>query len=417
MSGGCEVGGEAVLHRAEWLVPVCTAPVRNGAVLTVGGRVVCVGTFEHVKKESPPGTRGIDHGRAALLPALVNAHTHLELSGLKGRISFPQPGFREWLGKLFEQRAQVGEALAADSLRLGEEELVYGGTGLCGDITNGGQAARPGVTSVERRIFLELLGFNLPSIRAAMPEGAGPGALEAIPTPHSVYSVSSQIIAECKRWTRTRGLPFTMHVAEHPEEIEFLRDGGGFCRELLERLGRWDPAWKPPGKTPVEYLESLGALDADTLLVHAVHMSEPDWALAAQRRCTVVFCPRSNRNVGAGRPRIEKALSAGLRSCLATDSLASNSDLDLFAEAGHLLDNYPSIDPRIILEMITLNPARSLGRAGEFGCLEPGAKAVMLAVALEPEASESSLSGAIIESGRKGAWKWVSHQPGCGLEG
>ncbi len=410
MSGGCQIREQAVLHRAAWLVPVCTAPVPNGAVLTLDGRIVCSGAFEHVKKESPPGTRGIDHGRAALLPALVNAHTHLELSGLKGKIPFPQPGFREWLGKLIEQRAHAGEALAADSLRLGEEELRSGATGLCGDITNGGRAARSGVTRVERRIFLELLGFNLPSIRAAMPEG--PDASAAIPTPHSLYSVSSHIIAECKRWTRERGLPFTMHVAEHPEEIEFLKDGTGFCRELLERLERWDPAWKPPGKTPVEYLESLGALDADTLLVHAVHMSESDWALAAQRRCTVVFCPRSNRNVGAGRPRIEKALCEGVRSCLATDSLASNSDLDLFAEAGHLLDNYPSIDPRKILEMITVNPARSLGHTGEFGCLEPGAKAVMLAVAVEPEASESSLSAAIIESGRKGAWKWVSHQPG-----
>ncbi|MDA8308618.1 MAG: amidohydrolase family protein [Deltaproteobacteria bacterium] len=412
MNGPWKIAQQAEIHRAEWLAPVSAPPVQNGAVLTSGGRVVAAGPFQTVKKECPAGARTLDHGRAALFPALVNAHTHLELFALKGKIAFPQPGFRQWITLLFDLRASMGKDFAAEGLRLGEQEIFSSGTGLCGDITNGGAAARSGFQALERRIFLELLGFNLPSLETAMPpdlqiDGAGP-----IPVPHSVYSVSSPIIAECKDWTRARGLPFTMHVAEHFEEIEFLNGGKGFCRELLERLGRWDPAWKPPGKTPVEYLDRLGVLDSNTLLVHAVHMSDSDWALAATRNCAVVFCPRSNRNLGAGRPRIEKALSLGLDCCLATDSLASNLDLDLFAEAGHVLYSYPSIDPRKILEMITVKPARSLGRAGEFGCIEPGAKANMLAVAVRPGVNESSLAEALIESGKEGAWKWVSNSPG-----
>ena len=231
-----------------------------------------------------------------------------------------------------------------------------------------------------------------------------------IPVPHSVYSVSPAIIAESKEWTRARGLPFSIHVAEHLDEIEFLQGGKGFCRELLEMVGRWNPSWTPPGKTPIEYLDCLGALDSRTLLVHAVHMTEADWALAAKRDCTVVFCPRSNRNLGSGRPRIEKALALGISCALGTDSLASNTDLSLFSEAAFTLDNYPSIDPQKVIEMVTVNPAGSLGCKGDFGSIEPGAKANMLAVEIQSGIDESNLAEALIQTGKEGAWKWVSSE-------
>ncbi|SPF35445.1 Amidohydrolase (fragment) [Syntrophobacter sp. SbD1] len=280
-----------------------------------------------------------------------------------------------------------------------------------------------------RLVFLELLGFNLDSVASAMPvelrtgrplnfslaaaNGSGkPGRRshrpEFIPVPHSVYSVSPAIISECKEMARSSRQPFAIHVAEHLDEIEFLQSGQGFCRELLDRLGRWAPAWTPPGKTPVEYLDDLGVLDSRTLLVHAVHMTEADWALAAARQCTVVFCPRSNKNLGAGRPWIEKALSIGMNCALGTDSLAGNTDLDLFAEAAFALDEHPSIDPRKVLEMITVNPAASLGRSDDFGAIEPGRKALMLAVEIREGGLEKNLAEAIIQSGKQGAWKWVS---------
>jgi len=367
-----------------------------------------------------------DHGQAALFPALVNAHTHLELSALRGTIPFPQPGFREWIELLLPLRAAMGPHCVDEGLRAGEADLLTSGTALCGDITNGGAIVPSSAFSrvPERQVFLELLGFDLDSVAAAMPAqlrvetlAAGHPQIStsrevsnssAALAPHSVYSVSPAIIRESKQWTRARGLPFSIHVAEHPEEIEFLRSGKGFCRELLEELGRWDPKWRPPGNSPLSYLDSLDTLDSRTLLVHAVHMTESDWALAAQKNCTVVFCPRSNRNLSSGRPCIEKALSLGINCALATDSLASNTDLDLFAEAGFTLDNHPSINPERVIEMITVNPARALGREGDYGSMGPGARSNILAVKIQSGVDELNLAEALIQSGKEGTWKWVN---------
>ncbi|MHC1727333.1 MAG: amidohydrolase family protein [Syntrophobacteraceae bacterium] len=403
-----------VLHRAEWVVPVSSAPVRDGAVLIGSGRVLASGSFAELKKDCPAGTRVEDHGKAALMPALVNAHTHLELSVFKGSMEFPAAGFPDWLGKLYSLRGSIEKDAVEQGFKSGELELLNSGTALCGDITNGGMAGdahrNSDAVRLERQVFLELLGFNLDTLTAAIPAGIDPESDSASPAlvPHSVYSASARIIAAAKEWSLARGLPFSIHTAEHPEEIEFLREGTGFCREFLQSLGKWPPGWTAPRKTPVEYLHGLGVLDSTTILVHAVHMRESDWALAASNQCAVLFCPRSNRNLSAGRPDIEKALSRGIRTALGTDSLASNTDLSLFCEAAFVLDNYPAIDPGRVVEMITLNPADALGRKGVFGSIEPGAKANLLAVSIQHGVDESNIAEALIRYGKEGALKWVS---------
>jgi aminodeoxyfutalosine deaminase len=225
---------------------------------------------------------------------------------------------------------------------------------------------------------------------------------------HASYSTSAKVIQQAREWCRIRKAPFSIHVAEHPDEIEFLQYGTGYCRDLLKRLGKWVESWRPPRMTPVEYLDSLGILDSGTLLVHAVHMENSDWEIALKRNCSVCFCPRSNLNINVGQPAIAESLQLGVKVCLGTDSLASNQDLSLFAEAAHVLKHHPDVPPDSLLVMMTKGGAQALGQSDRFGSLIPGGSSSFLSVQLDRSTPLTHLSEEIIRQGNRGEWKWVN---------
>lgn len=293
--------------------------------------------------------------------------------------------------------------------------LRSAGTILCGDIANGTTLLNgEDKLKVGRHAFLELIGFDCASLDEAMhrvPGGAPPA--DAMDEPrfslaaHAVYSTSRAVVRQAKDWCRSRGKIFSMHVSEHEHEMELLRTGGGYCRELLQALGRWVDGWAPPGLSPVAFLDSLGVLDAKTLLVHAVHFSLSDWEKVASRGCTVCFCPRSNHNLKVGKPDIHRALQMSIPAALGTDSLASNHDLSLFAEAAFVLDHDPEVSPDALLAMMTTGGARALGYPDRFGSLTPGKSAAMIAVPAEPGIPAGQLSETIIHKAAEGALKWA----------
>jgi cytosine/adenosine deaminase-related metal-dependent hydrolase len=266
-----------------------------------------------------------------------------------------------------------------------------------------------------RQVFLEALGFNRDGLESAM----GPDVWRAFQRivqqdsslslgAHACYSTSSSVIKEAKDWCNKKNLPFSIHVAENTDEIRFLQDGSGYFRKFLEDLGKWVPQWTPPGTTPIQYLEQLGVLDARTLLVHAVHMTEADWEIVARQKSLICFCPRSNRNLNVGHASIEKALALGIVCALGTDSLASNTDLNLFAEATYVLDHYPQLSSETVLFMLTLGGARALQQEQRFGSIEKGKRAALLSVSLTDSSSPSQLLETIVYKGEKGDWQWAN---------
>jgi aminodeoxyfutalosine deaminase len=409
-----------VLHRAEWLVPGTSPPIQDGAVLVGGRHILAAGPYLQVQAAGPSGTMQVDHGAAALMPGLVNAHTHLELSGLHGHIALPQESFAGWLGEILSLRLSMDSERLREGMLTGQKQLIDAGCCLCGDITNGA-CLKSHNSPLTRQVFLEVLGFN----RNDLPEALGPdldralgiqvtAGLPATLAAHACYSTSGTVIREAKEWCRTRELRFSIHVAEHVEEIEFLEHGTGFCRKVLQDLGRWAPFWTPPGTTPAQYLDQLEVLDSHTLLVHAVHLSAEDWELLRQHRCPVCFCPRSNRNLNVGRPDIARAIRYGLVTALGTDSLASNLDLNLFAEAAYVLESYPDVSPEAVFLMMTLGGARALGQEQHFGSIESGKLAPLLVVSLPDALPLQRLFETIIQQGNSGAWQWARHPAnGC----
>ncbi len=377
---------------ADWVLPIEAAPVHRGRVDVHDGRIVRVGAS--ADGGGAPGPV-VDLGRTAILPALVNAHTHLELSGLRGAAP-PAPSMPVWVDRLLDRRAEAGPPDPV-AIREAVAEARGSGTGLFGDIGNttaaGPILAQAGVSA---RLFREVLAFPDAGAAAAVDAAVGElGAVEAVGglrvglAAHAPYSVGPGALAALDAAARERFPgPRSIHLAESPEELEFLQGGGGPWRELLERLGRWDPAWTPPGCGPVEYLDRRGWLREGLVVVHGVQLTDPELRRLAERSVSLVTCPRSNAWTGVGHPPIERFLRAGVRLAVGTDSLASVPDLNLFSELALMRRLAPSAPARRLLACATLHGAEALGFDDELGAIAPGRRADLIGVRIPPDVGD-----------------------------
>jgi len=372
------------VYRAGWVLPIAQPPIRNGWVAVDAGTIGAVGGAG----ERPPfafsDADAIDLPAAAVLPALVNAHTHLELSWMRDQVA-PADAMPAWVERLMALRRTVDHEPPEpihDALR----EVRASGTSLVGDITNTFAAYEALADSgLSAAIFRELLGFNAPdpdamvaSVREQI-EGLTPIAwLRPTIVPHAPYSVSPALLRAIA--VAAGEGPLSIHLAESAEEVEFLRAGRGAWRELLESLGAWNAAWRPPESGPVEYLAAHGLLNDRLVAVHCVQLGDAELRALAAAGATVVTCPRSNRWTGAGTPPIERFYASGVRVAVGTDSLASVEDLNLFAELQMMRELAPSVPAGELLASATRHGADALGFGRELGTIEPGKRAELIAV-------------------------------------
>lgn len=379
-----------LLLRAAWVCPIATPPLRDGWVAVRDGRISEVGQGARA-----PEARHVDVlGDVAVMPGLVNAHTHLELSWLRDRVP-PRGDFLAWVGGLMAERRsmeQPGDPTTDGPARAAIADMRATGTVAVGDIANAlitprllAEARMPAV------VFHELLGFRVTDGRRHVEEAlarhgalAGEGVRLAV-APHAPFSVSPELFGAIRDWAAGATPPITsVHVAESPEEVELLATGGGPWRDRLNALGAWREGWVAPGCGPGDYLCDLGVIDQGTLVVHGVQLTDAELARIAASGATLVTCPRSNAWVGVGDPPIERFLASGVRLALGTDSLASAPDLNLFSELATLRRLAPRAPARRLLAAATQGGADALGLGVDFGAIVPGRHARVVAVDIAP---------------------------------
>jgi cytosine/adenosine deaminase-related metal-dependent hydrolase len=359
---------------ARRVFPVAGPPIANG-VLTVAG-----GTIAAVERH---GRADLDLGNAAILPGLVNAHTHLDLSGMRG-LAPPSPDFTGWLRRVIaHRRARTPEQVQAD-VRAGLAECVRTGTTLVGDISGDGSSSYKAlVTSgIRAVIFRELIG--LPRERALQAMAAAEDWLDTFGTtnmvrpglsPHAPYSANEWLYEQAAAACERLGLPLASHLAESREEIELLERRTGLFVGFLSELGVWDPAGLAPDVNHYAWICQRAPV---TLFAHA-NFADP--LLLALPRPAVVYCPRTHAAFGHPPHPFREFLAHGIRVALGTDSLASNPDLDLLAEA-RFLRQRTDVPGETLLRMATLSGAEALGWGNVTGSLEPGKSADLVVVPL-----------------------------------
>jgi cytosine/adenosine deaminase-related metal-dependent hydrolase len=373
------------VYRAAWVCPIDRSPIKDGLIAVEGERITAVG------HQLPGSSDVVDLGSVAILPGLINAHTHLELSWLRGRVP-PANKFTDWVKTLVGIRRGTEQAITReivapvhDAIR----ELRASGTAAIGDVSNSLAAVEPmqdaGLQGV---VFHELLGFKerdgamIDATREQRAAAARRGIRITL-APHAPYSTSVELFKAIRRAVSSSDCPImSVHLGESTEEVELLQTGGGPWRGMLETIGVWRDDWEVPACGPVQFLERHGVIDAHTLVVHGVQLDDRSLQRLQALGATLVTCPRSNRWVGAGYPPIERFYRSGVAVAVGTDSLASVDDLNLFSELKTMRYLAPSVAARQLLESATLVGARALGLDRGLGSITPGKQAQLLAVTL-----------------------------------
>ena len=394
---------------ARWVLPVARPPIRDGAVGIQAGRIVAVGRRADVIAACAGGERW-DLGEAALLPGLVNSHTHLEIGANPS--GDPAQSFVPWVQRVIERRKGVALEEQARTAEAGAWVLLRSGTTSVGEVSTTGQSLAPllhvGLRGV---VYREILGLDpaeaadrLAAAAAglrAMGAAARGGRLAIGLSPHSAYAMSEELLSACGRLARETGVPPAIHAAESLAETEFLATGEGpIARSLYPAVGCAAPPARRRARSPIAYLAATGALLERPVLIHAVHVDEADCRLMAGHGVRVAHCPRSNRRLSEGTAPVPLMRAHGIPVALGTDSLASAPDLDLWGEMrAAWAAQAAGLEAAAVLEMATLGGARALGMADRVGSLEIGKQADVIAVAAERVTAADPVGG-LLESVR-----------------
>ncbi len=359
--------------RAGSVHPVTAPPIEDGAVLVDDrGTIAAVGPDRLVP--APEQARRLEFPDAALLPGLVNTHTHLELTHLTGRNA--EPEFARWIRAIRTLKDATTPDEFARSAERGVRDCWAAGVTCVADTGSTG-AALHALHALGGRgiVFQEAFGPDPAQAPASLAEleqalaRLGPLASSQLRlgvSPHAPYTVSDRLYRAVHDLARSTGLPMAMHLAESREEVLLVREGTGPFADALRARGI---RVARVARSPVEYLVQLGVLEraTDCLCIHCVQVDQMDVERLKAAGVAIAHCPRSNRAHGHGTAPLAAFRRAGLRVGLGTDSAVSTGDVSLWADAGAA-----GLEGEDALPMLTLEGARALGLEGEIGSLEVG---------------------------------------------
>jgi cytosine/adenosine deaminase-related metal-dependent hydrolase len=352
---------------ARWIVPVSSPPLHNGTITIHDGIIVAL---ESHGRSTP--THNL--GDVAILPGLVNAHTHLDLTGAAGRFPPVRP-ITNWLKQVVGYRLTRSIEQIKQDIDTGLQQLSKSGTSVVGDISfDGGSMPALEQANMSGVVFRELIGLG--NERGASVAGAGrawlnegdESLLRRELSPHASYS-AGQVIFNSLLWSDT----VCTHLAESQEEVQLLDHRTGPFVPYLQSLG----AWHPSELLTMDEILAVAHRVKRFVVAHGNYLKPDQWR-SLPKSASVVYCPRTHASFGHEPHPYRGMLTDGVNVALGTDSLASNPDLSVWNEAKFLFSR--GEDPRMLLEMLTTNGARALGLVDDFGTLEAGKQADMVSV-------------------------------------
>ncbi|MDP6924117.1 MAG: amidohydrolase family protein [Candidatus Scalindua sp.] len=351
--------------------------IENGALLiNDGGKIKFAGQFKDI--DDADSYKTIDLGNSAIVPGLINTHTHLELTNMHKCIN-GKGIFTDWIRQLIDAKKDWSESEYTLSIRDGIESSLKSGTTTIVDITRNGIALNELLASnIRKLLFFEIINFDPDTAEDTIKDfkelisGISTDDLLSIGIfPHAPYTVSDKLYRKCRDISEECNIRTATHIAETEDEVEFLTSGAGHFVALLndfKMLNRWNH----PGLSPINYLNNIGFLNNECILIHCNYLTEDEIGVIEKSKSNVVFCPRSHEFFRHKDHPFPSLKDRGINIALGTDSLASNDTLSILDEMKFIRNSYPEIEPNYIFKMGTIAGAVALQMDDCIGQLHPG---------------------------------------------
>lgn len=403
-------GESPKVYRASWVCSVDRPPIKNGFVEVDSNRITNVGSIANYQG---PRQRIVDLGDGAIIPGLINAHCHLEFSDLPRPLGEPGIRFTDWIRLIVKSRADSNEQSPdkkSNAIKQGIEQSAHSGVAGIGEICTlpFEQGAYDCQTPISILHFLEQLGSDqsalenqqaqlLKHLNRSSVDSVENESLKAQTTfgasPHAPYSCHPKLVEQMCRLAAENNRIVAMHLAETKAERELLDSQSGDFVELLKDFGVWNPNAFPKDRSIFSTLATLSK--TKSLIVHGNYLNEAELDFVAQHRdhMNVVFCPRTHAFFEHDAYPLNEILERKIEVAIGTDSLASNPDLNLFAELKEVARSFPQLAAEQVLKFGTINGAAAIGYDSQLGTLAPGKAAALCFV----EQSEGDTASPINE--------------------
>lgn len=388
-----------MLLLARYVLPVSSPYIEDGGVLVRGSRIVAVGKRSELLA-AYPDEDVVDYGLAAIMPGFVDLHTHLEYSVFRGVVDdLPYTQWKMEVQRLEERLADHDWALSAAA---GAEEAIRSGITTIADITYSGASLQAADSAGLRAvIYREVSGMDASRAEAevvaafddmrAWEAASDKERIRIGIAPHGPYACHPRLFKAVADAIGTSDTHVALHLAGSKDEYDFVKYGSSQLAQDFRTLSGWeDEVWMPTGVSPVRYVSQWGVLDLPNVLaIHCVRVDDEDIAILARADVAVAHCARCNAKLGMGTAPLGDFLAKGLRVGLGTDSPASNSTMDFFAEmrTGLLVQRslrgeQGFFTAEEFIELSTIGGARALKLDAEIGSLESGKRADVIAIDL-----------------------------------
>ena len=385
-----------MILRANTVLPVSQPPVENGAVEISGSRIVAVGPWRNFTSHASHAAHHdvTDLGDVILMPGLINAHCHLDYTGMAGEF-LPPKSFTDWIKLITTAKGNWTFSDFAQSWLDGAQMLLRSGTTTVADFESVPELLPDAWSATPLRVFsfLEMTGVKSRREPRAILDAAAekidslgkPSRNASGLAPHAPYSTMPDLLQLAAETARRHGWLLATHVAESVEEFEMFQNSRGVMFDWLKRNQR-DNSDCGLG-SPVAHLARNRMLGENLTVIHANLLAPGDAELLGRHGVHVVHCPRSHDYFSHPPFPRRQLADAGVNLCLGTDSLATvrktkrqKPELNLFEDMRRLAAADKTIAPEEILRMATVNGAKSLGMAGQLGELSENAFADLIAI-------------------------------------